>query len=336
VAAEDAKEPGLEDSAKANNSDSAEAAMDSAAPGVTPTRALVIGRRRRGRRIGTAIRDTKQQLESAGWTVETRFVDRKKQLRRQAKKAVSAGVDVVVAVGGDGAVLQVVQSIGETEVALGIVPMGTGNLVATNLGLPKELDAAVDVMTAGARRRIDLGRVKIGGKTKLFAVACGIGFDAEVMRGTTKKAKNRLGKLAYAASVVRKRGSVRNVDHEVEVDGHHLKTPAMQVLVANFGQTGLGLEPKLPIEPDDGILDVMVLQASGPISGLAAAWEAIRQRRRGRSSGGRVYRTHGREVLVDASTKRLVEIDGSVIGETPVEISIRPSALTVLVPARKK
>jgi len=241
----------------------------------------------------------------------------------------------VVAVGGDGAVLQVVQSLGDTEVALGIVPMGTGNLVATNLGVPKRLESAVTVLLEGERRTIDLGRVKTGRKDMLFAVACGVGFDAEVMKSTTKKAKNRFGKLAYAASVVRKRGSVRNVDHEIEVDGHSLSTPAMQVLVANFGQTGLGVTPRLEIKPDDGTLDVLVLQASGPVSGLAAAWEAIRQRRRGRSSGGRVYRAHGRSIRVSAKAKRLVEIDGTVIGETPVEISIRPSSLTVLAPTQE-
>ena len=110
------------------------------------TRALMLGRRRKGRPIGVAVAEATALLVAAGWTVDARVVDRKRQLRRETRRGVKAGVDVVVAVGGDGAVLQVVQKLAETKVALGIVPKGTGNLLATNLGIPTEVDAAVQVV----------------------------------------------------------------------------------------------------------------------------------------------------------------------------------------------
>jgi YegS/Rv2252/BmrU family lipid kinase len=294
------------------------------------TQALVLGRRRKGRGIGPVVADVAKQLQAAGWTVEARLVDRKRQLRREAKRAVAAGVDAVVAVGGDGAVLQVVQKLVEKKVALGIVPKGTGNLLATNLGIPKSVEGAVQVLLGGRQRVIDVGQVT---KRRFFAVACGVGFDADVMKATAKSRKRRFGKLAYLASALGQRNRVGNVPHEITIDGTTQTGLATQVFVANFGGMGFGFEPQLEIKPDDGVLDVIIVRAAGPVEGLLAGWEAIRQRRHGRTSSGRVFRTHAHEVRIDAGEKRLVETDGSVIGTTPIEISIVPAALAVLIPA---
>jgi diacylglycerol kinase (ATP) len=297
------------------------------------TQALVIGRRRKGRKIGQVVRETQQRLEAAGWTVDIALVDRKRDLRRQAARAVKAEVDVVVAVGGDGAVLQVVQVLAGTQVPLGIVPMGTGNLLAGNLGIPHRPDRAAEVVMSGARRRIDLGRLTVGGKHEVFAVACGVGFDAEVMKATAKSRKLRWGKLAYVASAIGQRRRVRNVVHEITLDGVKSTMDATQVFIANFGRMGLAMAPRLEIQPDDGHLDVIVVRASGPLPGLLAGWEALRQGDLGESSKGHAFRAKAREVRIETEPSRLVEIDGSVVGATPIMASIRPAALTVIVPA---
>lgn len=296
------------------------------------TRALVIGRKRRGRDIPGAVREAVTKLEAAGWTVEARVVKRKRALRRRAAAAVQAPVDAVVVVGGDGAVLQVVQSIAETPVALGIVPMGTGNLLATNLGIPTDPAKAVEVLLAGMQRRIDLGRATVDGKTRCFSVACGVGFDAHVMQATSKRRKVRLGRLAYLASALGQRRQVRDAAYEVTIDGATHRLAAMQILVANCGRLGGLFKPHLPIRPDDGALDVVAIRASGPLDALLAGWEAIRQRRRGRSRGGRAFRGTARAVSIRSTRPRLVEIDGTVIGSTPVDIEVRPGALVAIVP----
>jgi YegS/Rv2252/BmrU family lipid kinase len=296
------------------------------------TRALVIGRRRQGRGIAQAVAETERRLGAAGWTVEMAVVDRKKQLRKRTRRAVKAGADVVVAVGGDGAVSQVVQALAGTEVDLGIVPMGTGNLLAGNLAIPRPRDKAIDVVLSDGRRRIDLGHVTIDRKRKVFAVACGIGFDAVVMKSTGKRGKRRWGKLAYVASAIKNHGRVRNVTHEITIDGVRSTTEATQVFIANFGGMGLPIEPRLGIHPDDGALDVMVIRASGPLPGLLAGWEALRQRHLGESSAGHIFRARAKEVRIETHPPRLVEIDGSVVGVTPIKASIRPAALTVIVP----
>ncbi len=271
------------------------------------TRALVIGRRRQGRGIAQAVAETERRLGTAGWTVESAVVDSKKQLRKRARRAVKAQGDVVVAVGGDGAVSQVVQALAGTEVDLGIVPMGTGNLLAGNLGIPRPRDKAIDVVLSGGRRRIDLGQVTIDRKRRVFAVACGIGFDAVVMRSTGKRGKRRWGKLAYVASAIKNHGRVRNVNHEITIDGVRSTTEATQVFIANFG--GMGLP-----------------------TGLLAGWEALRQRHLGESSAGHIFRARAKEVRIETQPPRLIEIDGSVVGVTPIKASIRPAALTVIVP----
>jgi YegS/Rv2252/BmrU family lipid kinase len=298
------------------------------------TRALVIGRRRPGRRIGRAVRETQQRLEAAGWKVEGRVVGRKSALRGHAGDAAKAGVDVVVAVGGDGAVLQVVNAIAETSVALGIIPLGTGNLLAGNLGIPKPLDQAVKVLLEGHVRRIDLGRVHIDGTDHYFSVACGIGFDALVMEKTDTAEKRRVGKLAYVVAAMRQAQHVRDVTHEITLDGAHRTSKAAQVFVANFGQMGSLIKPRREIQPDDGLLDVIVVKAPGPLLGMLAGMEALAQRDLGSTGAGHVFRAQAKEVRIATKRPRLVETDGSVIGTTPIVVSIRPAALTVIEPRR--
>jgi YegS/Rv2252/BmrU family lipid kinase len=297
------------------------------------TSALVIGRRRPGRPIARAVRETRRLLEAAGWTAETAVVKRKRSMRKRVAEAVAAKTDVVVAVGGDGAVLQVVQRLAETPVALGIVPLGTGNLLATNLGIPRRLDRAVKVLLADERRQIDLGRVATGRKSRFFSVACGIGFDAKVMDGTKMRQKQRWGKLAYAASAIKESRGLRDVSHRIVLDGKATTMDAGQIFIANFGRTGIGLKPRLAIAPDDGLLDVVAIRAPGAPEGLLAIWEALRQRRAGKSASGRVLRARARSVEIEAESKRLVEIDGTVIGSTPIAVSIQPAALLVIAPA---
>lgn len=296
------------------------------------TRAFVIGRRRKGRRIRHAVAEVEDLLRADGWKVDSRIVTQKRDLSRRTARAVKARYDVVVAVGGDGAVLQVATALAETEVALGIIPTGTGNLLAGNLRIPGDRKAAVRVLLTGRRRRIDLGRVTVDGVDHDFAVACGVGFDAKVMDATGTGQKLRWGKLAYLANAFGQTKSIHNAPHAITLDGVRSETEAAQVFVANFGRMLPVVAPRRQIRGDDGLLDVIVVRASGPIPGLLAGWEALMQKDLGESSGGHVFRAQAREVRIETDPPRLVETDGSVVGRTPLVASIRPAALIVMVP----
>jgi YegS/Rv2252/BmrU family lipid kinase len=299
------------------------------------TRALVLGRKRKGRQIGQAVRETTDRLAAAGWDVDSALVLKKKELRQEARKAVKDEVDVVVAVGGDGAVFQVVNALAETDVLLGIIPKGTGNLLAGNLRIPTAIDGAIDTLIRGKPRTIDLGRVTVEGADRDFAVACGIGFDAVVMDATDPEQKRRWGKLAYVANAVKHGRKVQEVRHEIEIDGRTIKTAAAQVFVANFGRVGAIVEPRRRVVADDGLFDVFVVKANGPIDGLLAGWSALNQKQLGETSDGRVLRARAKEVTVTSTPPQLVETDGSVIGKTPIRARIRPAALRVIAPTRR-
>ena len=299
------------------------------------TKAVVLGRKRPGRKIPEAVRETRELLERAGWSVDSAVVKKKSALRKRAAHAVKAKVDVVVAVGGDGAVFQVVNALAESETILAIIPKGTGNLLAGNLDIPHDLKKAVHVIVTGRPRRIDLGRVTVDGIEREFAVACGVGFDAIVMDATEAEQKRRWGKLAYVANAIREGGKMRDASHEITIDGVTTTTNAAQVFVANFGRIGSLVEPRRRVIPDDGLLDVIIVRASGPLSGLRAGLDVLTQRDLGETDGGRVERHRAREVSITSSPRQLVETDGSVIGRTPIKASIRPAALRVMTPKHR-
>jgi YegS/Rv2252/BmrU family lipid kinase len=296
-------------------------------------RATVLGRSRRGRPIEEAVRDVARALRGAGWSVATDIVAGKADLRRRARRAAKRAVDLVVVVGGDGAVGQVATRLTGTGIPLGVVPTGTGNLLATNLGIPVDRKEAIATILHGGVRTLDVGRLRIGGKRRVFTIACGIGFDADVMDETSREEKLRWGQLAYIANAVTQTGGLRNVPHVLTLDGEAMELEAAQVFVANLGRMLPLIEPRPPVRPDDGLLDVIVISASGPVPALLAGWEAIRQDGLGRSDGGHVFRARARTVRVDTDPDRTVEADGSVVGRTPLRARVVPGGLSVVVPA---
>src|SRR5512140_289518 len=133
------------------------------------TQAFVIGRRRKGRKIAGIVDEVRRELEAAHWIVKSDVVTRKRALTKKAKRAVKAGCDVLVVVGGDGAVLHVSRELAKSRIALGIIPTGTGNLLARNLGIPRNTRDAVRTIVSGRHRQIDLGRASVDGATYDFS-----------------------------------------------------------------------------------------------------------------------------------------------------------------------
>src|SRR4029077_6163257 len=121
------------------------------------------------------VREVELLLARAGVGCETEIVKKKSALRDATTRTMKDGVDLVIAVGGDGTVLQVATSLSGSKIPLGIVPTGTGNLLAGDLGIPSHPADAVQTALEGRPRRIDVGSIKIGGKRRDFTVACGIG-----------------------------------------------------------------------------------------------------------------------------------------------------------------
>ena len=305
------------------------------------TRALLITNPAAARTEARAVRAIRETLRAGGWSVEVQATAQPGDARRFAREARDSGVDVLVCYGGDGTAMQVAAGLVGSDVALGLVPGGTGNLLAGNLRLPREPAAAARVILRAHRLALDLGVVERENVPHYFAVCSGAGFDARLMADTPRAAKRRWKMGAYMARALVALPGVRSALHRVTVDGVAHERPAALVLIANCGEL---IPPFLrlrdDIAPDDGWLDVMTLDADGALESLAAFWELVRGRwNPARRPVQRVWFARGRSVRVEilAGAEQPVQLDGEVSGETPFEARLLPGALSVLVdPARMR
>lgn len=256
--------------------------------------------------------------------------------RAAARRAVAAGAPLIVVAGGDGSVRVVAEVVAGTRTALGIVPGGTGNLLAAALGIPRRPARAASALAGARERRIDLGRAWLGpdgGRPAPFIVAAGVGFDARVMGATTERRKRSLGIGAYFATATAVAARLRPFDVRLVIDGVVHETDALAVLVANAGELVPGLlRPRLPLVPDDGLLDVLVARGRGPVGGSRAALELLLGRGVHTAVGPFAARFAARRVEIAAADGEPVEVDGDVVGATHLVAEVDPGALRVLVP----
>jgi len=299
------------------------------------TRALVITNPAAARTDARAVTAIRETLRSGGWTVEVRATAHPGDARRFAREARDAGVDVIVSYGGDGTAMQIAAGIAGSDVALGVVPGGTGNLLAGNLRLPRSPEAAARVILRARRQAIDLGVVDRPDEPHYFAVCSGAGFDARLMAATPGAEKRRWKMGAYVLRALAALPHVRNTRYRVTVDGAAHEGPAALVLIANCGE----LVPPFMrlhhhVSPTDGWLDIMTLAADGMFESLAAFAELLRGSWNGTGAAGRhVWFARGRTIRVESLgvSHQPVQLDGEVCGETPFEARLLPGALSMLV-----
>ena len=245
--------------------------------------------------------------------------------RGQAESAVSAGIGLVLACGGDGTVTACAEGITGTGVPLAIIPMGTGNLLARNIGLPMGLDEALAVALGDVQQAIDAGRVN----ETLFVVMAGLGLDAQMLSGTSEPLKKRLGWFAYAISAVRHLGD-RPMRVTVSADGgRRRRMRANALIVGNVGWLRGGL-PLLPdARPDDGMLDAVVLNASGLTGWLAVTADILLRR----PAFGRTYRIQFTKLQVTLDREQPWELDGEVMASArQLTVVAQPGALLLRMP----
>lgn len=256
------------------------------------------------------------------------------------RAALERGARCVVGVGGDGTLRDIAEVLQGTGVPMGIIPAGTGNQVAAVLGVSGSPESAADALGALEPRTIDLGQVTLQRSghpetTSLFMIGCGAGFDAHLMATTPAHWKDRLGKMAYVAQAIRLASELRPTPCRITVDDEVIETEATIALVGNMGQVVPGLmDLRLPIDPTDGYLDLIVVTASGPVQGLRGLIDQLTRTHHGGNSDSDSIRRHGRHISITPADPAPLEVDGDYVGEGSLSARILPAALAVLAPRR--
>lgn len=251
----------------------------------------------------------------------------------QARTALSAGAKVVVVCGGDGTVRHVAEVLAGSGIAMGLLPTGTGNLLARNLGMViGDLTRATRIALCGDNRAIDVGRILIDNRDEehVFLVMAGVGFDAAIMAGAPHDLKSRLGPLAYFASGFRallapRAGITLTVDGRMEPC-----RPVRTIVVGNCGRLlgGLVLLPAARV--DDGLLDVVSIGPKSIRGWLVVAARVISRRRHGHRI---VQHWQGRTVIINSEDPQQAQLDGDPVGEVcAMRMRVDRGALLIRVP----
>ncbi len=244
----------------------------------------------------------------------------------QAEQAIREGAGLILACGGDGTVTACGGAMAGRGVPMAIVPAGTGNLLARNLGIPLDEQAALEVALTGSDRQLDVGTVN----GHQFLVMAGAGFDAKMLGGASESQKRRLGWAAYALAAVKYLGD-RPMRVTLRADGRPpVRRRSSSVVIGNVGSLQAGI-PLLPdARPDDGLLDVVVLTPGGLAGWLILAAHVFARR----GSSDRVFRLTARKLKVDLGRAQPWQLDGETMGTArELDMTVSPRDLILRCPA---
>jgi YegS/Rv2252/BmrU family lipid kinase len=294
------------------------------------------------------LREVLKILTEAGVEVRLARTQSNLDAAEQARKAILEGCDTVFACGGDGTVHDVLQAVAGSRVTLGVIPMGTANALAHDLGIPLEPHRAARAALEGELRRVAVGQVIVRGLdgnqvTRFFTVAVGVGVDAHLFYKLHAGTKQRLGMAAYYAKAWHLWFTHRMERFRVEWDGASAGsqggvTELLAVRIRSFGGVLQELAPGASLDRDH--VRLVVCRTASRTSYLLYVMRSLL---RGKWSVPGVDLADGKTVRCDyadgasrnAETPKVyVEADGELIGSLPAQITVVPDFLTLLAPKR--
>ena len=281
-----------------------------------------------GKSFGGGLAELRSVLTEEGYPDPLWYeIPKSRNAPKCIRRAVAEGADIVFVWGGDGTVQKCIDAVAGSGVVIAILPAGTANLLAANLGVPTDLTEAVRIGLHGQRRPLDTGSVN----GEHFTVMAGAGFDALMIKEADAGMKDRVGRVAYLWTGARNLNA-RRVKAVVTVDGRSFfKGSISCVLVGNVGKVVGGIEAFSGARPDDGLLDLGVVTAKNPLQ-----WT----RTLGRVALGKtekspfVETTRGKRFTIRFNRRFPYELDGGARpASKKLRIKVHPSSITICVPA---
>ena len=263
----------------------------------------------------------------------------------EARKAIESGADTIFACGGDGTIHNIVQVLAGSKIALGVLPMGTANALAHDLGIPLRVPAAAEAALQSTTRRVALGRITYqnlegASNARYFVVAAGFGLDAHLFYKLHTGTKKRLGMGAYYVKAWQLWFRYPMTKFRVKYAGESGAlneanvTELMAIRIRHFGGVIQELAPGASLDRDD--MRLILCRTSSRIAYLAYVTRALLRRRWNIRGIELAYSTKASCEYLDSSPRRkiYVEADGELVGTLPAEITVVPDALTLLAPRR--
>jgi diacylglycerol kinase (ATP) len=276
------------------------------------------------------IEETISFLRSHGWQAELKLTQEAGDASKLAREAVQQGINVVIAVGGDGTINEVIQELAGSDTALGVLPTGTVNVWAREVGIPLDNEGARAILLNGRTRRVDLGKIN----DRYFLLMVGIGMDGEVTHTVEKKSVKRFGVLGYLLV-----GTWLSLGYPafralLQMDERPIRTHAIQIVIGNTQLYAGAIKYTWQAKCDDGLLDVCVVRKQSMLGRILVGISFLLRHKK-RDQWVR-YET-GSTISIRTRKPIAVQIDGDAMGytfhgHTPTIVTVAPGSLKVIVP----
>jgi len=279
---------------------------------------------RRSRRGEDTISEAVNELQALGFDLLEKSTEKPQQLPEIICKY-QHQVDLVIVGGGDGTLNAVAEGLVETQLPLGILPLGTANDLARTLSIPQSIPEACQIIAGGNTERIDLGCVN----NKHFFNVASIGLSVQITRQLTKETKRKWGVLAYAAAAVQAFRKARPFRAEIRINGDSIPVKTLQIAVGNGRFYGGGMVVAEDATINDQKLDLYSLE-------IQHWWQIIAllpaMRQGSHASWTAVRALQGQEIEIHTHKPRPINADGEIVTKTPAHFRLVPQAVSVFVP----
>jgi diacylglycerol kinase (ATP) len=277
------------------------------------------------------IEDTLTYLQTAGWDAEIKLTEGQGDGRRLAKEAVEKKLSAVIAVGGDGTINEVIQELAGSETALGVLPSGTMNVWAREIGIPLDNVGAQEILVHGQTRRIDLGQVN----KRYFLLMSTIGLDAEITHTVEKRHNKRFGVLEYIVQTFKIGFGYPNFTVFLQMGKRTIKARVLQVVFGNTQLYAGAIKFTWRAKCDDGLLDISLVRSLSALQRVGMLVDFLLKRKQRQQW---VRYESAEEVRIHTNKPVALQVDGDPEGYTnkrgvpPTIIRIMPQSLNVIMP----